>query len=169
MVVTSVVWFVSSVNAQGMMGNSSYSTDSSQTSAEEAQGLSLWNQLQTKQITCSQLTDDDFDKLGDYFMGAMMGSSHEYMDQIMTNQIGADNERLIHIAMGKRLSGCDTSAAYPNSGYGYIPMMQMMGGWYNGGYNMMNFGLSGWIFTLASTIWLVVGILAAVWLWKKIR
>jgi hypothetical protein len=32
--------------------------------------------------------------------------------------------------MGKRLSGCDTSAEFPSQGVGFMPMIQMMmGGW----------------------------------------
>ncbi len=41
---------------------------------------------------------------------------------------------------------------------------EMMGGW-----NMMGWGLWPWFFTLTWLVWLVVGILIIVWLWKKIN
>ena len=113
-------------------------------------------------------------------MGQMMGTSHSAMDTLMTQRIGADNERLMHIALGKRLSGCDTSAVFPVQGAGFLPMMGMMGGWsassggyqpnyfnsimgnfgYPSGYSMMGYGgfSSGWF----GLLWWVLIIIGAV-------
>lgn len=164
-----------------MMGNVVSSAANSQTAQDEAAGKAILEKLQSKQTSCSNLVDDDFDKLGDYYMGQMMGTSHSAMDTLMTQRIGADNERLMHVALGKRLSGCDTSAVFPTQGAGFLPMMGMMGGWsasydgyqpnyinsmmgnyfgYPGGYSMMGYGgfSSGW----AGLLWWVLIIIGTV-------
>ncbi len=104
--------------------------------------------LQSKQVDCKSLTDDDFDVLGDYYMGQMLGNSHEAMNNMMSQMMGDEGEKQMHIVMGKRLSGCDPTAATPSQGVGFIPMMGMlgmMGGSFNnfgrgGGGMMGNFG-----------------------------
>ncbi len=164
-----------------MMGNIVSSTTNSQTIQDEAAGKAILGKLQSNQTSCSNLTDDDFDKLGDYYMGQMMGSSHAAMDVLMTQRIGADNERLMHVALGKRLSGCDVSAVFPAQGAGFLPMMGMMGGWstsydgyqpnylnsmmgnyfgYPNGYSMMGYGgfSSEWV----GILWWVLIIVGAV-------
>ncbi|MBI1833345.1 MAG: SHOCT domain-containing protein [Candidatus Andersenbacteria bacterium] len=109
------------------------------TTREEAEGKEVWQQLQDKQLTCDTLSDEQFAALGEYFMGQMMGDSHAAMNQMMINMMGEEGEEQMHVVMGKRLSGCDPAAAYPNSGTGFMPMMNMMMG---GGFNMMNW--NGW-------------------------
>lgn len=74
-------------------------------------------------IDCKNLTDDDFDVLGDYYMGKMIGSSHAFMNIMMTQRFGDEGKKQIHIAMRKRLSGCDTNAAYPEGAGTMISMM----------------------------------------------
>ena len=175
-----------SVSAQGMMGNwgtaqpvtATTAADTAQTAKDEADGKAIWDKLQAKQTTCDALKDDDFDVLGDYFMGLMSGANHAAMNQNMSARLGADGEKQMHIALGKRMSGCDTVAATQ-----LTPMMQniafggMMGGnqWYGSGRGMMS-GFSGFsafgithIITL-SLIWiaLILSIIVlAQWLLKK--
>ena len=56
--------------------------------------------------------------------------------------MGEEDEKQMHAALGKRLSGCDASAAFPQNGIGFMPMMQMMTG--GGGFNMMgSYGMMG--------------------------
>jgi putative membrane protein len=142
--------FSSSVSAQGMMnwGNTSSATPSSvsSTAQDEAKGKQIWEQLQSKQISCSNLKNDDYEVLGEYFMGQSIGNTerHAVMNQMMTNMMGQNGEEQMHIALGKRNSGCDTNASFP-SGYGF-PMMGY-GGW--GG-----FGL-GWILIILGVVALV--------------
>ena len=101
---------------------------------EEAEGKEIWLKLQAKQVECKNLTDDNFEVLGEYFMGQMLapsgaegaGSSHEAMNNMMVRMMGEEGEKQMHLAMGKRNSGCD--------GVGFMPMMgsgfgNMMGGW----------------------------------------
>lgn len=41
-------------------------------------------------------------------------------------------------------------------------------GWGNGGWGMMDGGW-GWFMGIILVVWLVVGVLAAIWLWQKIK
>lgn len=116
-----------------MMTNPAYaaeSADDGHTAKEEAEGKEIWGKLQAKQIECVGLADGEFASLGEYFMGLMMGASHEAMNNMMVQMMGEKGEEQMHVVMGKRLSGCDTSAAFPGNGLGYMPMMNMMGGGY---------------------------------------
>lgn len=58
--------------AQGMMGFSSLSPNSASIQSqrqEEQEGKKLLDDLSNKTIACSQITDSDFEKIGEYFMG----------------------------------------------------------------------------------------------------
>ncbi len=168
--------------AQGMMGNTVALSDG-HTAREEAEGKAVWEKLQAKELACQGVSNDNFETLGEYFMGQMMGDSHEAMNAMMIRMMGEPGEEQMHVVMGKRLSGCDPSAAFPSQGVGFIPMMQMMmGGWSAGraGWsspfgdnainNMMNFGFGpfgtfGWLFMLLWWALIIVGIVALVkWL-----
>src|SRR3989338_997618 len=117
-------------------------SNTSQTVQEEASGKVMYDNLQTNKISCPNLSDNDFELLGDYYMGQMMGSSHSAMDNLMTQRIGEVNNRLMHITLGKRFSNCDPSASFPAQGISFLPMMGMMGNWQsydnNGNYNQPN-------------------------------
>lgn len=170
-----------SVFAQGMMGTNQVISDG-HTAREEAEGKIVWEKLQTKQTQCSDLSDDDFGVLGEYFMGQMTGTSHEAMNTMMEQMMGKEGEEQAHIAMGKRLSGCDTLAAFPSQGVGFMPMMQMMmGGWSSpfgsnqSNNSMMNFGFTpfdgfGWIFMILWWVLIIAGIVALIkWLTSQSR
>ena len=172
---------LSSANAQMMGGN--VATDD-HTAREEAEGKAIWQKLQNKETNCASLSDDDFGALGEYFMGQMMGNSHAAMNQMMVNMMGEEGEEQAHIVMGKRLSGCDTSAAFPSQGIGFMPMMQMMwGGWsspfgnqtnnpmmWGFGNNPMGFGFFGWVFMLLWWVLIIVAVVALVkWLANQFR
>lgn len=166
--------FSGAVFAQGMMGNSAINSDG-HTAREEAEGKVVWEKLQAKQVTCADLSDENFETLGEYFMGQMMGTSHEAMNNMMIQMMGEKGEEQMHVVMGKRLSGCDISAAFPSQGIGFMPMMQMMMGGGNNsmmgnwGQNPMWWGgVGSWLISLLWLVWLIVGILAAIWLWKQI-
>ncbi len=160
--------------AQGVTDSAVISSDN-HTAREEAEGKAIWEKLQTKELACKDLSDDNLGTLGEYFMGQMMGSSHEAMNNMMIQMMGEKGEEQIHVVMGKRLSGCDTSAAFPSQGVGFMPMMQMMmGGWSspfgsNSSNNMMNFGYGfgflGWVFMVLWWVIIVVVIVVLVkWL-----
>src|SRR3989339_561859 len=171
---------LSSFFVQGMMGNTATVSDG-HTAREEAKGKVVWEKLQTKELACKDLSDDNFGTLGEYFMGQMMGNSHEAMNNMMIQMMGEQGEEQMHVVMGKRLSGCDTSVAFPSQGIGFMPMMQMMmGGWSspfgsNSTNNMMNFGFGpfggfGWIFMILWWVLIIAGIVALIkWLTSQSR
>ena len=163
-------------SAQMMSGRFSNSTADwdkvvEHTLREEQEGKELWGKLQAKEIACANFNDEHYGVLGEYFMGQMAGDSHPAMNAMMIQAHGEDGEEQIHIALGKRLSGCDTSATVPAGSRGWMPMM--WGGWLSPlGANqtsnpMMNFdyeyGAFGWLLML---LWWVVIIVAVVALVK---
>jgi len=118
--------FTISANAQ-MMGNfSNTAVDWNEvvehTAREEQEGKDLWDKLQEKEVACENLNDEQFGVLGEYFMGQMSGDSHAAMNAMMIQMHGEDGEEQIHTVMGKRLSGCDTSAAFPAISGGWMPV-----------------------------------------------
>src|SRR3989338_8925617 len=161
--------------AQGMMGFPSSSSNSAALQSqqqEEQEGKQFLDNLNNNTVTCSQLKDADFEKIGEYFMGQSIGdtSRHIAMNEMMKSMMGEQGEEQMHIAWGKRGSGCDTSAAFPSQGEGFMPMMQMMmGGWSSpaglnqGNNSMMNFGFTtfgsfGWIFMILWCVLIITGI-----------
>ena len=152
------------------------------TAREEAEGEIVWQKLQSKEVVCGDLSDEDFGALGEYYMGQMLGDSHEAMNEMMMRMHGEEGEEQIHVVMGKRLSGCDTSAIVPGTSGGWMPMMNMMwGGWSspfgsnNSTNNMMNFGFGpfgsfGWIFMILWWVLIIAGIVALIkWLTGQSR
>src|SRR3990167_8072159 len=152
------------------------------TAREEAEGEIVWQKLQSKEVACADLSDEDFGALGEYYMGQMLGDSHEAMNEMMMRMHGEEGEEQIHVVMGKRLSGCDTSAAFSSGDSGWMPMMNMMwGGWSspfgsnNSTNNMMNFGFGplgsfGWIFMILWWVLIIAGIVALIkWLTNQSR
>ena len=155
--------------AQPMMG----SISNDHTAQEEAEGKEVWEKLQAKQLECRDLTDDNYAALGEYFMGQSIGNTqrHAAMNQMMTSMMGEEGEEQMHIVMGKRFSGCDTSAQIPSNGVGFMPMMWMMGGGGNpmmgiGWGNMMGgwggFGILGWLSMLIFWVLLILGVIALI-------
>jgi len=170
--------------AQGMMDIQGDAVDDNHTAREEAEGKAVWEKLQAEEVSCEDLSDEDFGALGEYFMGLMTGTSHEAMNAMMIQMMGEEGEEQVHVAMGKRLSGCDTSATFSPQGMSFMPMMQMMGGGMMGGWStpfntnqsfqsMMGFGFTplgafGWIFMILWWVLIVVAIVALVrWLMRQ--
>lgn len=158
------------VFAVGSLNPQTIPTDN-HTAQEEAEGKEIWEKLQVKQLECRNLTDDNFEALGEYFMGQRLGSSHEAMNTMMEKMTGQTGEQQMHIVMGKRLSGCEPAVSYPNSGFGFMPMMWMMKGGGNpmmgyGWNNMMggwgSFGVLGWVFMILFWALIILGIVALV-------
>lgn len=151
--------FVQSTNWQ----NTANQTDN-QTAQEVAEGKVIFEQMQSKEKTCTSLSDEQFASLGEYYMDQMVGTSHQAMNTMMEQMMGKASEEQMHVVMGKRLSGCNTSAAFPSQGAGLMPMMggiNIMGG------NMMNLGFMsfGWVFMILWWVLIIVGIVVLVrWL-----
>ena len=141
-----VIFFPSLIHAQGVMGN----IDNRQTAQDETDGKNIYNKLLSKQITCQALTDDDFDVLGDYFMGQRLGNTatHAVMNNMMTKMMGEEGEKQVHVSLGKWLSGCDPTG---------------INGWKGGENRMMGYG--GWdgfggLFMAAFWVLIIFGIVA---------
>ena len=152
------------------------------TAREEAEGEIVWQKLQSKEVVCGDLSDEDFGALGEYYMGQMLGDSHAAMNAMMIQMHGEEGEEQIHIVMSKRLSGCDISAEFSSGGSGWMPIMNMMWeGWSspfgnnNSTNNMMNFGFGplgdfGWIFMILWWVLIIAGIVALIkWLASQSR
>ena len=159
-------------NGYGMpYGTASTTTTSTSQDAGVLAGQQVWASLQSKQTQCSQLTNTDFENLGDYFMDQMMGSGHQAMEQAVIVQSGQAGLDAMHIAMGERLSGCNLNVALPAGMMGY-------GSYYNGAsstpeqnnnpfFNMMGYGYGyenplGWFLMLLFWALVVIGIIALV-------
>lgn len=165
----------------------------SHTAAEEAEGKEIWQKLQSKERECSDLTNEDFERLGEYFMGQMLLNKHETMNKMMENMMGKEWEENMHVVMGKRMSGCVSNAEFPQGGNEFMGMMQMpymmnnLGNfnssnwpmWRHGQNNMMNWGGFGMglgfgiIGIILMILWWVLIIIAIVllikWLLRRLK
>ncbi len=156
--------------AQGIMGSpSSPQTDTrpavsinGHTAVEEAEGKEIWNKLQSGQLECNSLTDDQYTSLGEYFMGQMMGSSHEAMNNMMIQMMGEEGEKQMHVAMGKRSSVCDPDVQSSSNGFVFMPMMgggsYLVGGLSEKGTDI--FGVLSGISMFTFWLFLVLGVVA---------
>lgn len=140
-----------------------FATSSADTKQEEAEGGSILNKLQAEQLKCASLADQDYELLGEYFMGQRLGDAHESMNNMMKLMLGKEGEEQMHVVLGKRLSGCDTTVAWPQSNFGFMPMLGMMGGWSNydnfnqlNPNNMMNFGYSPFGFGFFGPVFMII-------------
>ncbi len=168
LIVFVLVVFASSVASGQTMMNQQDTANANSMSYSEQKGLAIFNQLQNQQTTCNKLSNSDFDVLGDFYMGRMMRGNHAAMDQYMVNDLGANGETQVHIALGKRLSGCDVNATYPSSinKYSALSWMNGVGAMnINGWGGMMNdFNYTAWSWTsmalgfllIISVIWNIV-------------
>ena len=180
---------VSMADAQMMRGGfrleqgSTWGEIVTHTEEEEAEGALLWEKLGRKELSCADLTVENFEVLGEYFMGTMMGEGHASMNAMLIEMMGEDGEEAMHEAMGRRLSGCDTSAVIPGGGIGFLPMMNMMGGWSGtGGFgpigmmgpgftpNWIGMGFFGGFFIILWWAVIIVGIVTIVkWISDRTR
>lgn len=134
---------------------------------EVGQGEKIWQDLSSQKIKCADLSQDQFENLGEFFMERMVGSSsnHEAMDQRMEQMMGRDNLEQMHVVMGKRMSGCDLNAAIPGFGGGMTGMMSYSGFPLKGGVSsMMGPGMMGWSGGNGSG-WMMGG-QGAFWVWS---
>ena len=167
--------FAPSANAQ-MMGNFSnsqvyWNEVVEHTAREEQEGKELWNKLQTKEVACENLNDEQYGVLGEYFMGTVSGDSHAAMNAMMIQTHGEEGEEQIHIVIGKRMSGCEPGSQMPA---GMTDMMSMMMGMgmLGTGFNSFNDnsmmgsygigGLGGGVFMIIFWILIIIGVVALV-------
>lgn len=131
-------------------------------------GKDLLTKFQNKQITCSSLTNDDLEKIGEYLMDQGFGgntNAHLQMNNAMKQTMGDQGEEQMHIRLAANVTGCNTTT----QGGG----RSMMGNWgWTGTGSMMGgnwFGAFGVGALLFWTVAFIDLILLGVFLWKKIR
>lgn len=136
-------------------------------------------------VDCSKVTDGEFEKLGDAYMGLMLTNQeqHDAMEKVMGGE-GSDSLRQAHVNMGRSYLGCWSNYS------GAPAMMSMMGGYgfnqgsamgnyYGNGSGMMGSGFGpgwnlmggyhwfGWLTMALIWVLLVLGIAALLrWLRK---
>lgn len=103
---------------------------------EQREGQQILRLVESGDRHCADLSDADFERVGEYVMGRMAGSTraHEQMNQLMSSMMGARGEEQMHEFMGRRFASC---------GHGKLPggfaaMMGSMGTM--GGSGMMGGG-----------------------------
>jgi hypothetical protein len=96
---------------------------------EQQQGQDLITQLQARTKTCADLSADDFDHIGEYVMGQVLGSTsvHQTMNDRMRLMLGQQGETRMHQLMGQRYAGCTRGT----TGYGGMMGSAGMMGSYN--------------------------------------
>ena len=104
--------------------------------SEVARGQQVAAQVQAGKVSCSKLSDSDFEHLGEYVMDRMIGSrsTHQAMNDRMESMMGTDTADRMHEALGRRFADC------PGGGAG-----GMMGGAMMGGGGMMGAGNWSWM------------------------
>jgi len=111
-------------------------------------------------IACDDMTNDQLESIGDYYMEQMHpGESHELMDNMMGGE-GSESLKQVHINMAKRLY-CNENVYI---GYGMMSsgsMINMMMGNYPANYDYSNYGYWNifWILLSAAVIFLIVWII----------
>lgn len=112
---------------------------------EQRQGAELSAQLHSGAKTCGQLSDEDFDHIGEFVMGRFLGSTqaHEAMNERMRLMMGEQAEQRMHELMGRRYSGCSQGQS---SRTGMMGSGMMGGNGGPGGFGpMMRSGDWGWM------------------------
>lgn len=95
-------------------------------SSEVAQGQDLAESVQSGSRDCSQLSEADFELVGEFAMDSYLGNrtAHEAMNARMTQMMGEQGEAAMHTSLGHRYTGCPGGA----DGAWAMPMAGMMGG-----------------------------------------
>ena len=148
-------------------------------SAHGEEDFAMAEEIIKQKISCSELSEEQLEILGDYYMEQMHpGEAHEAMDEMMGGE-GSESLRQMHINMGlsfycgehNSMSGgmMDTMMGKTGSGNMMTGGMMTGTGMVSSG-NMMgsfgNYGYFGWIFM---TLVIIVLVLLIIWLIKQIQ
>ena len=118
-----------------------------------------------QKIPYGQLTDDQFELLGDYFMELQTGENHAFMDRMMGGE-GSEHLRQAHITMGKNFYNeyLETGTIEQRGMRGGMMGSGMMGSSFSymmmpgAGHSFYGFGIFGLLLTVAFlglVIWLI--------------
>jgi len=152
------------------------------TADEERQGERILRDFERGGRDCATLAETDFERIGEYAMGRMAGSTaaHESMNRLMSQMMGERGEEQMHVALGQRFSGCGDGEV-PESFGAMMGAMGMMGGYGPGASGgQMSFPGAGTAsardrWSAADTVMSVVMALvllaagAGLWMWKPWR
>jgi hypothetical protein len=135
-------------------------------------GQTIYKNLQSGKTSCQKLTSDDYEKLGEYFMGLSAGNTenHVYWDNNIQQMMGDQGDTAVHEVWGERDSGCQTNAAIPANTPSFISgMMNYRPTSTNGSDTMMyGYNNSSWNGTdTALTTLLVLAVAAALFAWLR--
>ena len=113
---------------------------------EQRQGQNLIAQLQTGTKTCSNLSTNDLDHIGEHVMFKALGSTtlHQAMNYRMTLMMGEQAETRMHELLGARYAGCSTKGLGVAGSGSMMGGGGMMGGYHNSG---------GWGAMMSSSDW----------------
>jgi hypothetical protein len=76
--------------------------------SEEREGAQVVSAVDRGQRSCSGLSDADFERVGEFVMGRMLGNEqvHEAMNARMASAMGRAREEQMHVFLGERFTGC---------------------------------------------------------------
>jgi hypothetical protein len=119
------------------------------TATEQREGELLFQQLQAGTKRCSTLTPDQFERIGEFAMGRMVGSTarHSEMNAQMRSMMGESGEEQAHQRMGHQFAGCGGAGSMMSMGSGMSGTGSGMSGTGSGmsgtGSGMMGGGAEG--------------------------
>ena len=94
--------------------------------AQEEHDFAQAKQIINSGVSCSELTDEQLEEIGDYYMEQMHpGEAHEIMDNMMGGE-GSESLKQVHITMARRLY-CNENAYIGSGMMQSGGMMSMMG------------------------------------------
>lgn len=96
-------FFFGSYTAWGQTGNTDLLIE----------GGVLWQQVQAGERDCSNLSNQDFSLLGNFFLSLLRDTPYGTLDATLSQQLDRASYTILLSVFGKRLSGCDTSAPLP--------------------------------------------------------
>ena len=134
--------------------------------AQEEHDFSKTKQLIDSGISCNELTNEQLEMIGDYYMEQMHpGEAHEYMDGMMGGD-GSESLKQVHINIAKRIY-CNENV------YGMMNGGNMMGGGMMGNYyyqtqqnNSLGFQI---FFFILLTLIIVILVLVIILLINKLK
>ncbi|PIN94673.1 hypothetical protein COU53_02550 [Candidatus Pacearchaeota archaeon CG10_big_fil_rev_8_21_14_0_10_30_48] len=130
-------------------------------------------QLVDSGVSCDNLTDEQLEMIGDYYMEQMHpGEAHEYMDEMMGGE-GSESLKQVHINMARNIY-CGESGNM--MGGGMMSMMSMMMGsggmmgnsYYQNPQNNNSFGFQIFFYILLALI-MVILVLVIILLINKLK
>ena len=138
--------------------------------AVEQEELKEAEELINSKTACSQLSDEQLEIIGEYYMEQMHpGKAHELMDRMMGLEEDSEAEEQFHVNMARNMYCSERTSKLGMMGYNGMMsggMMNMMGG------NTMNYGMMGnygsfGYFGFLNVLYLIllVGLIILVYLW----